>query len=310
MTAHRYLCIDIGGTKLCTGISEGSAVQNIQTVPVQKGIAPLLSQLQSIVQEYKEITAILIGCPGNIRHGTIAPGSAQNLGTFPGEFDDFNLLQALQSSIPVHIFNDATAQMAGGYALLRDTLPGVCSIGYIGPGTGLGGGFARIDDAGIHPVTDGHVFDIFLSRLGRERKISKFNIPEYAIAEDLLSGRAFLAQTGHLASDANKTTEQYHPLMLEWGHTLALLIRTLRHGTLTKKPSSPPWSADDIAFVKTVSHYLIGGGLGTSHPFGDWMLRSARDLLAIWQIPVTLLPIPDTRMAGLLGLPLLLSSEV
>ena len=317
MVSLVYLCVDIGGTKISSGLSDGKTVWQTATQPVAKGIVPLLHQLHQIYATYATdptfpLSAVCIGCPGNIIDHHIAPGSAQNLGTFPGEFDHFNLRQALEDlPIPVYIFNDATAQMAGGYALLHNTLAGVDRIGYIGPGTGLGGGFSKVDETGINtglqPVTDGHIFDILLpQRRGGSKGVRPASL---RIAEDLLSGRAFFAQTGQFARDAGKTPEKYQPLMVEWGQTLALLIRTLHQGPLRKPATAPPWSADEIAFVQTVDHYLIGGGMGTAHPFGDWMIQSARNTLATWQLPITLHRIPDVGVAGLLGVGILGGSK-
>ena len=298
MTGHRYLCIDIGGTKLCVGVSEGTHITSVKTVPVQKGIAPLLSQIQTLAAAYPQLTAILIGCPGNLINGSISPGSAQNLGTFPGEFDGFNLRHALESRMqrPVYVFNDATAQMAGGYALMRHTLPKLSGVGYIGPGTGLGGGFAKIEDHRILPMTDGHIFDIYLPRPPGDPLF-----PGEDMAENLVSGRAFFARTGHTAHDAAKTPDLFRPLMEAWGYHMATLIKILYEGT-PRKPAGHAWSAEDIAFVSTIRHYLLGGGLGTAHPFGDWLLGSTRAYLTAWQIPISVSRIPDTQMASLLGL--------
>lgn len=298
MRGHTYLCIDIGGTKLCTGVSEGQCLRDIQTTPVQKGIRPLLSQIQTLVTHYHSVTSILIGCPGHIINGAIAAGSAQNLGTFPGEFDGFDLRQALEPLIqrPVHVFNDATAQMAGGYALMQNTLPAVSRIGYIGPGTGLGGGFAKIEGPRILPITDGHIFDIYLPRAPGDPLF-----PGEDMAENLLSGRAFFARTGHKAHDAAKVPDPFRPLMKEWGQIMATLIKTLYEGR-PQKPTGHAWSADDIAFVSTLRHYLVGGGLGSSHPFGDWLLSSTRAYLTAWEIPISVSRISDTQRASLLGL--------
>jgi len=100
--------------------------------------------------------------------------------------------------------NDAIAQMLlGVHTLLGDssqTLPQNKSIGYIGPGTGLGGGFCVINsDKTISIITDGHIFDIILSS-GSEKKEVSFKIAQETIsiafpdnptsAETLFSGNA------------------------------------------------------------------------------------------------------------------------
>jgi hypothetical protein len=343
MTPH-YLCIDIGGTKLCAGRSDGHRLWNITEVPIHKGIPDLLTQLQRCIQTNGDtVSAILIGCPGNIIDDQIVAGSAQNLGTFPGEFDGFNLRQSLapHTTKPIAVFNDAQAQMAGAYRDLHDTLTGVTAIGYIGPGTGLGGGFARVGEGCYHPVTDGHIFDIslavptsfltfpasegayggeaskpksFLAFGEKGKKLERadtLSIPPSLgnkptdTAENLLSGRAFYTRTGLSAVEAAKTDpSKYKKLIDEFGYTLANLIRDLHTGSISK-PDAHAWSSDDIAFVRTVTDYLIGGGLGTSSPFGDWLLASARAYLQNWAIPVALHPIPDTRRAALVGVVML-----
>jgi hypothetical protein len=341
MTKPNYLCIDIGGTKLCTGLSDGQHVWGITAQSIHKGIPNLLRQLQRCIQTHNAtVSAILIGCPGNIIDDHIAAGSAQNMGTFPGEFDGFNLRQTLASytTKPIAVFNDAQAQMAGAYLDLRERLPGVTAIGYIGPGTGLGGGFARVGKSGYHPVTDGHIFDIALEvppscrtfpdsdgefggdapRTKRvlafgenEKKIERadaLSIPQSPgdtqtnTAENLLSGRAFHTLTGLSATDASATNpDKYIAVIQEFGYTLATLIRYLHTGTVSK-PAAHAWTTDDIAFVTTVKHYMLGGGLGTSFPFGGWLLASARRYLHDWGIPVEIYPIPDTQRAALVGL--------
>jgi len=299
MKTKPYLCIDIGGTKLSTGLSDGQTVWAITRSPIAKGIQPLLTQIQHVIQAHDDtVSAILIGCPGNIIDDHIAAGSAQNLGTFPGEFDGFNLKNALSpyTPRPIAVFNDARAQMAGAYRLMEDTLKGVTAIGYIGPGTGLGGGFAKIDSHGLHPVTDGHIFDIYLQRPPGDPRF-----PETDIAENMLSGRAFTERTGLSAQDAAATPDKFKPIMQDFGYSMATLIRSLYTDTAVK-PTAQPWTDADRAFIQTVRHYVLGGGLGTSQPFGAWLLDATRRQLQLWEVPVEIQPIPDVQQEALIGL--------
>lgn len=296
-----YLCIDIGGTKLSWGVSDGDKLYAVQTAPVAKGIPGLLSQLQGCINmsQSSDSRGLLIGTPGNLIKGYIAPGSAENLGTFPGEFDHFSLVTALQPYIktPIHVFNDAQAQLAGAYLQLRHQLSGVTRIGYVGPGTGLGGGFADLQKGGYVPITDGHIFDILLPCPSGHP-----HYPGRDTAENLLSGRAFRERTGNFAHTvAVNAPNSYRPLIREFGQTLATLITHLRTGNL-EKTTNKIWSKKEIQFVQGVTHYLIGGGLGTAAPFGAWLIADAQNYLQLWKEDITLIPIPNVREAGLLGL--------
>lgn len=283
-----YRCIDIGGTKMATALSDGRRVWDLHVYPVSRTRKALLDQVLSLSEgEYP----VLIGSPGKFQNGRIVPGTANNLGAFPGECDglDFGAHIYAHTGLSVDVYNDALAQMAGGYRLLYDSgvFPVSVELGYVGIGTGLGGGFATCVSGHVLPFTDGHIFDVLL---------------EGQLAEALLSGRAFYTQTGVLAREAARTPERYRDILSVFGYRLALLLRYFYAGTAEKPSSHDAWSTADRAQVRGVRTYMIGGGLGSAQPFGEWLCGEARSFLAQWQLPIVLHVLPDSVSAALLGL--------
>ncbi len=154
----------------------------------------------------KTLPLVYMGSPGRLVGGKIAPGSAGNLGS---TFDGLNPSKELSRELgqDTHVVNDAIAQMGSGvseflqFPYIAEKLRGqkVC---YIGPGTGLGGGFGRVsDELTLAYYTDGHIYDIQLEGatfgLDDDAMLS-LAIPavdgyvkiQSRFAEDVLSGRA------------------------------------------------------------------------------------------------------------------------
>jgi len=214
--------VDIGGTKelvLIVGVDGtgglmGDAVfsrREIKT-PVGKvgsfydATVDAVHEAQAKVRGVKLLPLVCVGTPGRLVDGIIQPGSAANLGVSRHEFDGVNPARELEERlrVKVNVVNDAIAQMGFGLKALfesgkSDELRGrrVC---YVGPGTGLGGGFCQVkDDLSLDIYTDGHIYDIMLPGFdGRVHLKFKCDGGDYearlpyerAKAEDLLSGRA------------------------------------------------------------------------------------------------------------------------
>jgi len=215
--------VDVGGTKekaLLVGVDrEGGLLREVvlasEEAPTLKGLkqhydgmAELIRKVQSNAgPEVKILPAVCVGTPGRLVGGVIQPGSAQNLGAGKHEFDGVKPAEELERRLKVkaYVGNDAVAQMGAALNILLGTPETAAKIkartvAYIGPGTGLGGGFARVDGKGnIGFMTDGHIYDLLVP--GYETKNEfRFHVdgreltarlPEETLkAEDLLSGRA------------------------------------------------------------------------------------------------------------------------
>jgi hypothetical protein len=144
---------------------------------------------------------VFFGTPGRLVKGRIAPTTAGNLGSsFDGVCPQEELSRRLNQE--VHAVNDAIAQMGAGLnALLHvpdfgEKLKGK-KVAYVGPGTGLGGGFGVVNhDYSLDYFTDGHIFDMQVP--GYTGTSVKFSVPsvkghaeiQSRFAEDVLSGRA------------------------------------------------------------------------------------------------------------------------
>ena len=199
------LAIDIGGTKTFSGcITDAGKIVGRIKRPTQKGKSGLTNMVFDIVRyyladdEFGPITNVAIGVPGCLqgRTGTvIRKGTGRQLGVYSGEFDDcdigFLLRECLPSNIPLVLLNDAVAQCLGGVQALKIENG---SIGYIGPGTGLGGAFVDLNGSLPEVKTDGHIYDIAIPCPITGQLIQ---------AEDILSGRGIVEQWGVQPVDLN-----------------------------------------------------------------------------------------------------------
>jgi hypothetical protein len=215
--------VDIGGTKeliLVVGVDKkggllADEVYARKEIPTPVGkvdfhydqsVAAVRQVQEAAGRQIKILPLVCVGTPGRMVDGVIQPGSAANLGDMPHDFDGINPQEELQRRLGgrVSVVNDAIAQMGFGLealfeAGLADRLRNrkVC---YVGPGTGLGGGFSKVGgDLSLDIYTDGHIYDILIP--GYDGKVSfKFEcdgdsysaqLPgDSAKAEDVFSGRA------------------------------------------------------------------------------------------------------------------------
>ena len=240
--------------------------------------------------------------------------------------------------------NDAIAQMRFGLdALLRDEVARPPLLGqtvvYLGPGTGMGGGVARVDAEGaVAIVTDGHLFDLQLPGYGDGTLTAEELFTGPAIARYIREANEHSsspiepARAGEvdslLRSPATPPEQRAFAerIVDVHGEILALLIETIHAGRMTKVRLEPTpdgrllrhvdepdraWSAADCALIRGCARFILGGFVGTSRGFGARMRERALALLrqrglrevAIFQIPV------ESADAGLLGVVRALSSH-
>ena len=350
------VAVDIGGTKTTAGaVAEAglraqdeavlrvSATRQIATPRVRPSsfydaIAALVRQVRADAERAGLAVLPLIGVahPGRfLPDGSLARGTTPNLGELPGAFDGIHPAQELSRRLDgadVVAENDAIAQMRFGvHALLQDAAlrPHLANetVVYLGPGTGLGGGVARVAaDGTVTPATDGQFFDLQLP--GGLTAEELFAGP--AIARAVSAANAQLAAPIHPARaggldqvlcDPMSAPEQRataERLADAHGEILATLIETIHAGAITKvrlerladgrilRHADEPdraWSAADRAIVRGARRFILGGFVGTSLGLGprvrDRALAALRQrglgAIEIFQIPV------DSADAGLLG---------
>lgn len=278
--------IDIGGTKISYAIFESKAANtpaiSIQKIATQIGKSALLKQISTLINHYAlthHCADWVIGCPGNIKNGIIQPGSANNLSQHIGEFDNLNIRNAINElidpNIHIQIINDAQLQFQGiinqlPYPKLND-LKG-STLCYIGPGTGLGGGLATLNNIETRTLsffTDGHIYDI---RLGDNGKT----------AEDLISGRALYKKTGLSGAQLTNNIDllrKHTRFLIEMGHHLGQLIIQLHEGETSKKYPALNWSQVDRDKIKGCRYIFLGGSLVGYNPIGDLVINGMSDTL-------------------------------
>ncbi len=242
-----WLDIDLGGSKLATRFNNQML---IYTTPPNQ--LDCLSLIDSLITTH-QAQGCAIASPGNINNeGVIAPNSARNLSTNPSAWDSFNWIHWLSERVTQYVvINDAMAQLLG--CLPPTPFPNE-TIGYIGPGTGLGGGFVQLENATLRPISDGHIFDIMLEKDPYDRWAST----PWVMAEDVLSGRGYNDRVGTPLSDTHHPDRlRYATLM---GRYLRQLISRLRAGSPTKQ-IGPQWQDTDIQKIQRVSKWVVGGGI-------------------------------------------------
>ena len=301
------LGLDIGGTKVKAGIVEAApagpsdTILLSETIPTPRAepaafydaIADLVRRLRSRAEgsERSLVPLITVAHPGRFRpDGTLARGTTPNLGLSPGQFDSLSPAEELSRRLGCRVFveNDAIAQMRYGLVLLlrdppaRPHLLGERVI-YLGPGTGFGGGVARVSRSGeIHPVTDGHFFDLHIPGYGDGTLTAEELLTGPAIAREFAPADA--PQLDRLLSrpgDPSPERVRAEQIAAELGGRLALLIETIRAGRIVKVPDEPDraWPEADRAMVRGVKRVLLGGSVGCSVGLGGSLRAHALERL-------------------------------
>lgn len=300
------LAVDIGGTKTVAGIVDGLfSVTDITRQPTQKGRSGLREMLGTCLDHYlsaersSEISQIGIALPGCLvgTHKTrIRVGTGRQLGQLDGEFDNCDVAELLSTvlppTIPVTFLNDAQAQCLGGIHQLQLT---DTAVGYIGPGTGLGGAFCDLSDGTPQLRTDGHIFDIAIPH-------PQTGEPVYA--ESILSGQGIQStwRMSPITLNTEQGMHQHASLIHQLGVSLATLITQLYSGQPQHLSGLSAWSVDDCQWVATVPTYVIGGSIGTIDPLSTQLLTIARRQLEQASVPIDLAVIPSIQKAPLQGL--------
>jgi hypothetical protein len=318
------LAIDIGGSSTSYGlipledfISNKNCplilIKNIPTIKGKNNIKNIIINIieksisKSIKLGYFIYPHIFIGSPGRFigpNLNTIAKQSATNLESYPREFDNLNLYNLIKEFLPnwasITIKNDAIAQMKGSiYLLLKNKKYNYLinsKVAYIGPGTGLGGGFCFIEkDSHINVRTDGHICDIMIRDIN--------DVPTRI--EDVLSGIAFKKATGKTPKEVNEDPvllEKYLSEIVLMGNYLSQIIQKIYYGDIEKHNSKNNWSKLDLNLVKGTSHFLIGGSIGTKGTIGKTIIKQAKvDLKKNNLSNVKLIPIPHSEKAAVIG---------
>ncbi len=356
--ADRPVCvigIDVGGTKIKAGAVAPVALRRVSPLIVAREIPTprvppgqfydvIAELIRAVAAQAREAGAavlplVALAQPGRfLPDATLARGTTPNLGTAPDQYDGVAPAQELQRRLGGTVIaeNDAIAQMRFGLdALLRESgvrphLLGQTVV-YLGPGTGMGGGVARVSLEGeVQVITDGHLFDLQICGWGDGTQIAEelFNGP--AVSRVIAEANRHLAQpieparAGRLSEIlSGPDTPLAHRveatrIAAHHGEILAALIRTIHAGRIQKvrletlpegrtlRHVDEPdrrWPPADQAALRGASRILLGGFIGSNIPFGGLIRCRALEVLAqhglqhiqIFQIPL------GSADAGLLG---------
>ncbi len=270
------LGVDIGGTKIASGLVVDGVVTQVASSPTTLGLAGLTDQLNRIINSYPIVDRIGLSVPGKLVGpfaSVIFPGSARNLEVKSGELDHVDWRSLIKDSINVTVKNDAVCQLIGGAQLLiqANKIPHFtpCQMGYIGPGTGLGGGIAT----SLNPpefISDGHLYDMMLCRDPHD---TFSPAGKWVMAENVVSGRAFKQLSGHGAHEA---TPDDVAIGLTMGRYIGQMIHRVQSGDWKKHDSSQNWTTADVLRAKSTDVWLLGGSLGTHHPMCRWLIDGIR----------------------------------
>jgi len=255
------LAIDVGGTTVSAGlVTTDYTLVDHESIGFERGIPGLHRCIQTLQHwANNRYTDVAIATPGKLADDCryrISPGSAENLGVFLGEFDGFDwgkVAHSIFPNTPFFVENDAIAQLIGGW---QDYCPKATNgIGYIGPGTGLGGGFLRLSPT-PSILGDGHIFDILLPKRSPDNESLST-----VMAEDVISGRGFFDRYGRSFKDATAANPS-HPEIEQIAHYVVALITQIKRGHVPKKNPQNQWDDSTITAISSIRTWLIGGGMG------------------------------------------------
>ena len=349
--------IDIGGTKTKLGVvrvaASGLMMHRIvleQEIPTPKEspetfydhIAAAVLHLRTSASQPSQtvLPIIAMAHPGRfLPDGRLARGTTPNLGTAAGQFDGIDPAAELSRRLGWRVVaeNDAIAQMRYGLDVLledpavRPQLLGETVV-YLGPGTGMGGGVARVNGQGkVTPVTDGHFFDMQIpgyedgsytteeimtgpaiaKRVQEENRQLKAAIEPArgGTLDEILQGA--LAPPEHLAV-ARRIAEEHGKLLaltimaIHAGQIRKVRLERTTDGKVLRHVDEPDraWPEADRVLVRGVRRLIFGAFVGSSKGLGKLVRSTALEHLRrqglvdieIFQIPAT------SADAGLLGI--------
>lgn len=324
--------IDLGGTKMAIGVVTLNLElldcihlptfppdETLMTTPNQRErfIERMGKAIYDLILQWEKKGAIFsgkvgLGSPGNILNGTIKANTTPQLGPI---MDDYNIEEGLAEAlkkisykaITVVARNDALAQMAYSLAELfkveeyRQILGGN-RVAYVGPGTGLGGGFAWIrtnqEKMELEFFTDGHIGDIIM---GYD---AQTHAPVWA-EFDYLSGIFIAKRTNGLTGkDLARDLDSHRSFVQELGRNLGMIIEKIYRGEVYKARETTMWNDHDRLQVKGIRHFIIGGSIGTRGEMGTIIRQEAINYLnhQITGHGIELIPVlSDCADAGVLG---------
>jgi glucokinase len=134
---HRYIGVDVGGTKVSSTVLEGARFGEPALEPTELGSSEaLLTQLERVVEGHGGATAVGIGVPSVIDFAT---GRARTSVRIP--LHDLPLREVLTERLGVPVFVDNDATVAALAEAHDDELrPVAQSLVLLTVGTGVGGG--------------------------------------------------------------------------------------------------------------------------------------------------------------------------
>jgi len=308
--------IDLGGSKIAIGAkiaNQSELAAKIKIPTFIKGqpssieerdnfIKYLVDNINLFINEIKNNYIVLnkigIGSPGKFQNNIIFPNTTPQFGPL---FNDFDIPKALNKYFPnyqITIKNDAIAQMSASIDILLSSKQNILGqkIAYIGPGTGLGGGFGKINvknnKVNMKFYTDGHIGDMI--------------IDGHILAEkDYLSGmyldnRLGIKNSGKYISSK---LDQYMDLVKELGYRLGIIIGKIYEGHVYKSRKETMWNDEDRANVKGTKLFIIGGSIATKGEMGKIIISESYKYLndKYQDVKFYLFPIEASDDFGIIG---------
>ena len=341
---------DIGGTKIKAAAvalpaspeHDPRVIRAIQIPTPRLAPSALYDHIAALLRRLNDASIRPIAAvahPGRfLADGTVARGTVPNLGERPDQFDGVNPSRELSSRLGMTVIaeNDAISQMRfAPQSLLRDPAVRARLLGrtvvYLGPGTGMGGGVARVDaTGGVTPITDGHLFDLQISTYGDGTLTAEELLTGPAIARRVMAANARLdppiePATGERVRDlltdsqalpthrqaaeeiVKETGEMLGQVIatVHAGHIVKVRLETQAGGRIVRHVDEPDraWPPDDQAEVRGASRFVFGGSVGVNPVLGSALRRCALAWLqreGLHGIDIIQSPVPSAD-AGVLG---------
>lgn len=347
---QRYvLGIDIGGTKIdaqlfvvADGKMADEPIWKCEERTV-KGVSEHARQMVKIIREaerqahyrHGELVGAGIGSPGRFdADGRIKPGSNQNLGHTPDEFDGVNLrelygeqMKRLKVNLPAEalsVCNDGNAMLAGlleSPGDLRNQYGDAVSaagryVAVLGIGTGIGHAIARTHaSGGFDFVTDGHASALRVAVDAEDMPAllqakttleAQTGIEEIMMfddgtvrAEDLFRGPVVNTLAGVSHGRALDIDNSRHAEALAFaGKYMARTIAVIKSGESQDVEPHNGWSDDDKAQAAQTSLYLVSGGMGRSVAGFEMIRHAATEMERLGIHDIDLVQMNGTHLAA------------